>query len=270
MTASRTRRALRAVATIFLLLAASTVAAQPNSVYIEDLTWPELQARIARGAVVAILPTGGTEQNGPHMALGKHNFVVRETAGRIARSLGTALVAPLIPIVPEGPSELAAGNSSFPGTLGLSEESFARVLRDAAAGLARSGFKLICLIGDHGQSQGVQAAVAAELSRAWTARGVRVVHVAAYYRPEAQDAELERAGIPRETLGDHAGVADTAQLMAVNPGAVRSALAVPESWKTPGPSGASGRPERATPAIGERLLRQRVAAAVAEIRASER
>jgi creatinine amidohydrolase/Fe(II)-dependent formamide hydrolase-like protein len=38
-------------------------------------------------------PTGGTEQNGPHMALGKHNVHVAANADAIARRLGNALKA---------------------------------------------------------------------------------------------------------------------------------------------------------------------------------
>ena len=60
--------------------------AQSNSVYIEDLTWPEVQHAIASGKTTAIIYTGSTEQNGPHMVIGKHNFLARYIAGAIAKT----------------------------------------------------------------------------------------------------------------------------------------------------------------------------------------
>ena len=49
-----------------------------------------------------IVATAGTEQNGPYMVLGKHKFIVMETAERIARALGNTLIAPIVRYVPEG------------------------------------------------------------------------------------------------------------------------------------------------------------------------
>ena len=69
---------------------------------LEALTWTELRGLVQSGKTTIILPLGGTEQNGPHMALGKHNVRVRLLSERIARVLGDALVAPVLAYVPEG------------------------------------------------------------------------------------------------------------------------------------------------------------------------
>lgn len=42
---------------------------QPESVFLEDLTWLEVRDAVAAGKTTVILPTGGTEQNGPHIVL---------------------------------------------------------------------------------------------------------------------------------------------------------------------------------------------------------
>jgi creatinine amidohydrolase/Fe(II)-dependent formamide hydrolase-like protein len=247
-------------------MVSAPAAAHSDSIHLEQLTWPELQQRIARGATTVIVPTGGTEQNGPHMPLGKHNLVVAEAAGRIARTLGNTLVAPVLKIVPEGPMDTPTGNSKFPGTLGLSEDTFQRVLRDTSASLVRAGFTTICFIGDHGESQAAQEHMAQQLTKALQPFGIRVINVSAYYAPDIEERELIRSGLPAESLGDHGGVADTAQLMAVNPQSVRMDLLDLKKWKEEIPSGATGQPERATAEIGERLLRLRVENAVAQIR----
>ena len=91
----------RSLLALFLCVAAAAHAATPP-VALADLTWTELRDRVAAGATIAIVPVGGTEQNGPHMTLGKHNARVAALAERIAAALGNALVAPVIAYVPEG------------------------------------------------------------------------------------------------------------------------------------------------------------------------
>ena len=84
------------------LMLTASIAQSPNSVFIEDLTWIEVRDAIDQGRTTIIVPTGGTEQNGPHMVLGKHNYLVKYKAGEIANQLGDTLVAPVVAYVPEG------------------------------------------------------------------------------------------------------------------------------------------------------------------------
>src|SRR5579864_2199655 len=65
----------------------------PDTVEIADMTWVEVRSAIARGYATVIVPSGGIEQNGPHMILGKHDYIVRANAERIAAQLGHTLVA---------------------------------------------------------------------------------------------------------------------------------------------------------------------------------
>src|SRR5687768_18136477 len=74
------------LAASFVLVGSSFASAQ-NSVYIEELTWMEVRDAIKAGKTTVILPTGGTEQSGPHMVLGKENFAVHYSAGEIAKRL---------------------------------------------------------------------------------------------------------------------------------------------------------------------------------------
>ena len=84
-----------------LVISASASAQTPNTVFLDELTWMEVADKIDAGTTTIIVATAGTEQNGPHMVLGKHKFIVTETAERIARALGNALVAPIVTYVPE-------------------------------------------------------------------------------------------------------------------------------------------------------------------------
>lgn len=91
-----------AVCLVALILIAPAHAQRPDTVFFENLTFEEIRDLIRGGARNVIVPTGGTEDNGPHMVIGKHNYVVTYTADKIARALGNTLVAPVIAYVPEG------------------------------------------------------------------------------------------------------------------------------------------------------------------------
>ena len=112
-------KALQFLTLIALVCAGSSASSQapslphPDSVFLEDLTWTEVRDAIAAGKTTVIVPTGGTEQNGPHMALGKHNYLVKYKAGQIAKQLGNALVAPVVAYVPEGDINPPTGHMRF-------------------------------------------------------------------------------------------------------------------------------------------------------------
>ncbi|MBC7666693.1 MAG: creatininase family protein, partial [Caulobacter sp.] len=107
MMARRPPRPLLASAALllFALTSAGARAALPAGFAANDLealTSVELRERIAHGSTTVIVPIGGTEQNGAHMLLGKHNVRAPVLADRIADALGNAIVAPTIAYVPEG------------------------------------------------------------------------------------------------------------------------------------------------------------------------
>src|SRR6478735_6839987 len=63
-----------------------------DSVWMEQLTWMEVRDAIKGGKTTGLILTGGVESNGPHLATGKHNFVLHVMGEAIARKLGNALV----------------------------------------------------------------------------------------------------------------------------------------------------------------------------------
>jgi creatinine amidohydrolase len=229
------------------------------SVYIADMTWPEIQRQIQAGKTTVIIPSGGSEQNGLHMVVGKHNRIVHYTAGQIARRLGNALVAPVIPYVPEGGIQPPTGHMRFTGTVSLPEPVYEAVLENVARSMKVHGFRLICLIGDHGGSQEGQRQVADRLDREWQGSGVRVLDVDDYYAHNGQQQWLEKQGETPQSIGTHAGIRDTSELLAIDPGGVRQAL-----LGHPSPS-SNGRPDRASARRGRVLLQLKINAAVRQI-----
>ena len=90
-----------------------------DSVFIEQLTWMEVRDAMKAGKTTVIIPTGGVEQNGPYLATGKHNYILRATTEAIARKLGNALVAPIVVFVPEGDIDPPSLHMKYPGTISL-------------------------------------------------------------------------------------------------------------------------------------------------------
>ena len=152
----------------------------PDTVWIEEMTWMDVRDAIAAGKTTAIVPTGGVEPNGPWLALGKHNYVLRATCDAIARRLGDAVCTPIVKLVPEGAIEPPSGHMRSPGTLSLRAETFEAVLTDVAHSLKMHGFRHIIFIGDSGGNQRAQRAVAETLNTRWGGDPV-VAHVQEYY-----------------------------------------------------------------------------------------
>ena len=247
------------------VLASPAIAAGPQAQIerqIERMTWVEVRDRLAAGATTVIIPTGGTEQNGAHMVLGKHNIIVAETARRIANELGDALVAPVLAYVPEGSAEQKTGHMAYAGTISVPDDVFSAVLEAAASSFKAHGFKTIVLLGDSGPNQAPQKALAAKLSLAWKDSGVSVINADNYYAANGGEAYLTGEGETLATMGAHAGIRDTSELMAIDASGVHFDGAKPDS------DGASGDPRRASVDRGQKLLALKVAAAVAEIRAA--
>ena len=214
--------ALAGIAVTIAVVQRPLTAPLPGTIRIAEMTWVEVRSAIDAGYTRVIVPSGGIEQNGPHMVLGKHDYIVGWTAERIATELGRTLVTPVVSFVPEGNYAPPTGHMRFPGTIGVTEQVFAGVLEGIARSLKAGGFKTICFIADHGGSMQPQADVAARLSREWAAEGIKVISVDDYYKAagDQQNRLLEAQGETPATIGQHAGITDTSELMAVHPAGV--------------------------------------------------
>jgi creatinine amidohydrolase/Fe(II)-dependent formamide hydrolase-like protein len=195
-----------------------------ESVWIGDLTWTETRDAIRSGKRTAIIPTGaGSEQNGPFMAGRKHDVIVRATAESIARRLGDALVAPIVSFVPEGDWQVDFGKQKYPGTIGVTDETFKSILRDVATSLRAMGMERIIIIGDSGGNQTPAQQVAAELNAKWTDGRTKVYDIAEYYNWEDRQKWLVERGIKEviQPIEFHDEYSATAIMYTLDPTTVR-------------------------------------------------
>jgi creatinine amidohydrolase/Fe(II)-dependent formamide hydrolase-like protein len=256
------RRTLALLAVTLMVSGISFRAQVPDTVFLEDLTWTELRDLLSAGTTTVIIPTGGTEQNGPHMVLGKHNFLVKYKAGEIAKRLGKTVVAPVMAYVPEGEVDPPTGHMRFTGTITTPQDVFVKVLEFAARSFKQHGFRDIALLGDSGGNQSAQKLVAEALNKEWASTPVRVHHLTDYY-PGPGDAWLKTQGESDETIGSHASIHDTASLLVLNPSMLRFSKA---ALGKPGDgSGVTGNPVRSTVEYGRRILEMQIDAAARQI-----
>jgi creatinine amidohydrolase len=193
-----------------------------DTVFMEDMTWMEVRDAMRAGKDTAIVAAGGIEQNGPYLAAGKHNIVLRATTEAIARKLGDALVAPIVPFVPEGDIDPPTLHMRYPSTISVTEGTYRALLAEICGCLRTHGFRRIVLIGDSGGNQEGMEAVANDLNRKWAGGKTKVYYIKEYYDYTGVAKWLESQGIAQTSEGLHDDFAITAQMAAVDPSSIRA------------------------------------------------
>jgi creatinine amidohydrolase len=237
-----------------------------NTIWMEEMTWLEIRDAMADGKRTAIVSTGGIEQNGPYVALGKHNYVLEAACEGIARMLGDALCAPIIKLVPEGDVSPPTGHMRYPGTLTVRQETFEAMLEDVARSLDQHGFDWIVYIGDSGGNQAGMEAVAGRLNTEWGSS--KVLFIGEFYDNAGVQRHMEETfAIDEVSEGWHDTYWLTAMQASVSPESVRYEQRVAAGRASI--NGVSLTPLGRTIAIGEELLRWRIDQTVRVIRARQ-
>jgi creatinine amidohydrolase len=252
--------------TLFVSMAALS-SAQSRSLYIEDLTWMEVRDLVQSGKTTAIVYSGSIEQNGPHMALGKHLFLAHYIAGKIAEELGDALVYPTIPFAPTGDPIEKTGHMAYPGSVSLSPEVYLGVARQVALSAIAAGFKEVYLMGDHGGGQSELELAAKGLEQEWGSKGVHVRYVPDLYYKEKEQMRsyLTEKGI---AVDRHAGTDDTSEVLFIDDAHewIRKDKLAASDEKTRPQTGVDGDPTKASAELGKMFVGFKIEDAVAQIR----
>jgi creatinine amidohydrolase/Fe(II)-dependent formamide hydrolase-like protein len=239
-----------------------------DTVFLEEMTWMEVRDAMRAGKDTVIVATGGVEQNGPYLAAGKHNYILRATTEAIARKLGNALVAPVVGFVPEGTIDPPSEHMLYPSTISVSEDTFGRLLTDICGSLRAHGFRNIVLIGDSGGNQKGMKAVADALNSAWAGADSktrsRVYFIPEYYDYPGVTRWLEQQGIKQTPEGIHDDFAITALMMTVDPSTVRMAQRIAAGKFRI--NGVELAPAEKTIAWGRRIADYRAEATIAALR----
>ncbi len=114
---------------------------KPATVFLGEMTDPEVE-RFLHDHHTVIVPTGSTEQHGPHGPLLTDVLVPQEVARRVATAVG-ALVAPTINY------SLSYPHVGFTGLVHIRIPTFMALIEDLCASLADVGFKRIVFLNGH-------------------------------------------------------------------------------------------------------------------------
>lgn len=108
-----------------------------------EMTSPEFAERIKAGDLV-IIPTGTTEQHGPHLPLGVDFMLPQAMALDIASQVGGVVTPPVNFGYKSMPR--SGGGPFFPGTIGVDGATLSHLIRDVIRELARHGVRKICIL----------------------------------------------------------------------------------------------------------------------------
>jgi creatinine amidohydrolase/Fe(II)-dependent formamide hydrolase-like protein len=110
------------------------------------LTWPEMNAAIARQPVV-LLPTGSTEQHGRHLPIDTDLFLGESVCLEVGQRAGGGVL--VLPPVPYG---LNLHHIDFPGTIHIEPEVFIAFCLNVTKSVAYHGFEKILVVNSHGSN----------------------------------------------------------------------------------------------------------------------
>ncbi len=151
-----------------------------DTIWIEEQSWMETRDAIRAGKTIAIIGSGGNEQNGPYEPNGKHNYVLRTTCEAIARKLGNALCAPIVTLEPGNPERPGL----TPGSVFITQATFNAILTDMATSLKSMGFKDIVMIADSGGNVTGMRDAATALNAKWQGTPARAYYITEYYEED--------------------------------------------------------------------------------------
>ncbi|MBN1315316.1 MAG: creatininase family protein [Anaerolineales bacterium] len=237
-----------------------------DTIWMERMSWPEIEKALADGFTTVIVTAGSIEQHGPHLPLRTDTLLSEVFAEEFARRIGRALVAP---VIRPGCSD---HHMAFPGTISLPPSQLSDLVVTYCRCLAHHGFQRLVLMATHGGNFGPVQDAANKLAPEMDARGIEIVALtnledfaAAFVAP------LEEFGLSQKVTVNHADITETSFVLSVCPelvaldraeqgfvGAFDSIALLQEGLKDGGlrrlsPNGILGDARGATAEIGRRV-----------------
>ena len=177
---------------------------KPSTVFLGEMTNPEVEAFLQTHHTV-IVPTGATEQHGPHAPLLTDVLIPTEIARRIAPRIG-AVVAPAINYA------LSYPHVGFTGLVHIRIPTFMALIEDLCVAFATSGFKRIVFLNGHYDNTYAIAYACANAADK-ISKDVKAFPVNYWDALTAEEID-EFSGLKN---GLHANLAETSAVMAINP-----------------------------------------------------
>jgi creatinine amidohydrolase len=226
------------------------------------MTSPEVAAALEQGYTTAIVVLGAQEQHGAHLPLATDSLWGEHLAGFLAKRLGDALIAPVVPV------GFSPEHMHFAGTISLRPETLISILEDYVASLEGHGFRRIVVLPSHGGNF-APLADALPLLRQRHPGARLVAYTDLIGLVDAAADVAARVGVTPDEAGAHAGEWETSMVLTIEPASVRlergeagylGPLAPVldqinrDGMETVTPNGVLGDPAKATAAHGQAYL----------------
>jgi creatinine amidohydrolase len=244
-----------------------------------ERNWTEIEGLRER---VVVLPLGSLEQHGHHLPLLTDTMICEEVARRAEAALEAEAV--FLPTLWVGASDHHRG---FPGTVSVSNQTYATLLEELLESLIGAGFRRVLLLNAHGgnRTPGQMAIYGVQMRhREWSDLWL----VLGTWFDMAAEALAELEGMTQAGV-IHACEMETSAILRLRPELVRledargtripfesafytpdfsrpSRVEVSRAFDHLSRAGAFGHPEEATQEKGERILAAAVAEVVAFVR----
>jgi creatinine amidohydrolase len=177
---------------------------KPSTVFLGEMTNAEVEAFLKTHHTV-IIPTGATEQHGPHAPLITDVLIPQEIARRVAPKIN-AVVAPPINYA------LSYPHVGFKGLVHIQIPTFMSLIEDLCLAFAASGFKRIIFLNGHYDNTYAIAYACANASYKLS-KDVKAFPVNYWDGMTAEDVD-EWSGLKN---GLHANAGETSAILAINP-----------------------------------------------------
>lgn len=230
-----------------------------TSIYYADLTSQEI-AEAAKADAIVVLPTGCTEQQGPHLPVDVDSFLITSflsEAANLAWQEGIEVY--VLPALPYGPAE---EHMAFAGSISIGSETHARMVRDVLESLIEHGFRRLVVAEGCGGHQLYHACLEVRARARQQRTKVQVWRIPA--------GGLAWVPLVTEVFGEpladfHAGEVATSLNLYLRPEAVREGKLTTSDQKSLGEdlawfadelsaSGGGGDPRRASAEAGRTLF----------------
>jgi creatinine amidohydrolase len=178
----------------------------PRSRYLGYLTSPEIEA-LPKAQAVVVLSIASVEQHGPHLPVITDSLLGQTVLAYALERLDDETQVWVAPPLCYGKSN---EHRPYPGTLTLSAQTLAAVVRDIGVSLARAGFRRLVLLNSHGGNPPVLDFTARDL-REETGMMLFSILISRMGVDEVVDDPQELA------WGMHAGDSETSWILALAP-----------------------------------------------------
>ena len=184
-------------------------------VELELLTTSEAYDKIHnQGKTSVLLITGGTEARGPHNVLGGHTIMSRHRGAEIAKRLGNALLAPVVPVAVAATG--VTPGTRTPGGYQIPADAFKALQLGLIESLSYSGFKDIFVMGDHGGGQKEMKEAVEEMDAKLSSSGLRVYYINDFYQKTHDDIDMYMYE-HKLPIGGHGAMMETSEMLYEQP-----------------------------------------------------